>query len=163
MRKILFSLLALGTVLALGTTTARAQASEGTGIGVGAQSTTTGLSGPSVVYQAPQFHIEGLLGVNSIDDNTDFALAGRFYYEIHNGELSDFSIGGGLGVLNLDRPGDDDVDLHLEAGAQIRAFLAPNVALSTSLGLGFVIREGNDDFGILGQLTGSMGVTYFFF
>lgn len=166
MRKTILCTLALFGALALGTAEARAQASSGSGLGVGVEATITGLNGPAIVYQAPQFHIDGVIGVNSLGlgGGDNFLIAGRFFYEIHSGELSDFSLGGGIGIINFDNdPGDDDADLHFEAGAQIRAFLAPNVALSTSLGLGFVVDEGDDDFGILGQLTGAMGVTYFFF
>ncbi len=57
---------------------------------------------------------------------------------------------------------DDDIDVHLEAGAQIRAFITSNVALSASGGFGFIFDEGDDFFGFGGQLMGAMGVTYFF-
>ena len=136
--------------------------SQSSGVGVGVESMLSGPSGPTVVYQAASFHAEGILGLFD-RANTTILLAGRFYYQLHSGELSDFSLGGGLGLLNIDTPGDNETDIHLEAGAKIRVFLAPNVALSSSLGLALVVDEGGDTAIIAGRLQGTMGITYFFF
>lgn len=144
-----------------------ASASAASGIGVGVESMLSGPSGPTVVYQAPTFHAEGIIGVFDRDE-TAVLLAGRFYYQVHAGELSDFSLGGGLGLLNIDRDAgmgdrDSETDVHIEAGAKIRVFLAPNVALSSSLGLALVLDDANDTAIIAGRLQGTMGITYFFF
>jgi hypothetical protein len=139
-------------------------ASSATGIGVGVESLLSGPTGPTIVYQTPAFHIDGLLGFEHTQgDTTAILLAGRFYYQVHAGELSDFSIGGGVGMLNIDADAGNNTDLHLEAGAKIRVFLAPNVALSSSLGLAMVFSDGADFTGVVGDLQGTMGITYFFF
>ena len=58
-------------------------------------------------------------------------------------------------------PLDDQTDIHIDGGAQVRTFVVPNVALAASLGLAIV--SGDADFvGITGQLFGSIGATYFF-
>jgi hypothetical protein len=139
--------------------------SQASGIGVGVESLLSGPSGPTVVYQAENWHAEGILGVFD-RANTTVLLAGRYYYQIHSGDLSDFSVGGGLGVLNTDTPGmggGDETDIHVELGAKIRVFMAPNVALSSSLGLAIIADDANDTAIIAGRLQGTMGITYFFF
>lgn len=171
----------LGLVLVLGSTSASAQeaagsyeasssssaSSEGQGLGVGVEATLTGLSGAALVYDAGAFRIDGVLGIAS-RGNTDFFLAGRFWYVLHSGDRSDISIGGGLGLESNDGGGgggggnNDDIDFHVEAGAQIRAFITSNVALSAAGGFGVIIDEGDDFLGFGGQLLGTMGVTYFF-
>lgn len=166
---LLAGLLLVAGLLASSATSAQAQEdmsmaspSQASGIGVGVESMLSGPSGPTLVYQTPTFHVEGILGVFD-RPNTSILLAGRFYYQVHSGELSDFSVGGGLGLLNTDAPGDNDTDIHLEAGAKIRVFLAPNVALSSSLGMAVVADDANDTAIIAGRLQGTMGITYFFF
>jgi hypothetical protein len=166
----LAGLLLVAGLLASSATSAHAQEedmtmaspSQSSGIGVGVESMLSGPSGPTVVYQTPSFHVEGILGVFD-RANTTFLLAGRFYYQVHSGELSDFSLGGGLGLVNTDAPGDNETDIHLEAGAKIRVFLAPNVSLSSSLGMAVVADDANDTAIIAGRLQGTMGITYFFY
>lgn len=136
--------------------------SAASGIGVGVESMLSGPSGPTIVYQAPSFHVEGILGVFD-RETTTVLLAGRFYYQLHAGALSDFSLGGGLGLLNIERETGNDTDTHLEAGAKIRVFMAPNVALSSSLGLAVVLDQGSGSAILAGRLQGTMGITYFFF
>lgn len=171
---------AIGLVLVLGTANANAQeasgsfqatgprpapasSSSGHGFGIGAESTLTGVTGAALVYDAGNWRIDGLLAFSS-QGGTDLALAGRFWYVLHTGESSDLSIGGGLGLVDGDGGpmNDNDLDVHIEAGAQIRAFITSNVALSAAGGFGFVIDDGDDFLGFGGQLIGSMGVTYFF-
>ncbi len=144
-----------------------ASPSQVSGIGVGVESMLSGPSGPAVVYQAPNFHAEGILGVYDRTNNSTILLAGRFYYQVHSGDLSDFSLGGGLGLVNFDDPGmggdNNETDIHIELGAKIRVFLAPNVALGSSLGFAMVLDEAGDTAIIAGRLQGTMGITYFFF
>ena len=69
-------------------------------------------------------------------------------------------------VQSVDLGPTTDTDLHVEAGAQLRAFLASNVALSAALGLGIENGDDNADPDIeflSGQLVGNLGITYFFF
>jgi hypothetical protein len=145
---------------------ASAQGSDATGLGIGAQSTLTGLSGPTVTYQTPQFHVEGILGFFDNDAVTEYDIAGRFFWEVHSTAASDLSIGGGLGIQSVDLGPETDNDIHIEVGARIRAFVAENVALGATLGLGLESGEDNEDDDVVflnGQLVGAIGVTYFFF
>src|SRR6187551_4075329 len=82
---------------------ARAQEATATAsaFGLGAQTTISGLGGPTLVYQTPRFHIEGLLDFHD-DGSTAFAVAGRFWWVLHGTANSDFSLGGGLGFQNVD-------------------------------------------------------------
>jgi hypothetical protein len=51
----------------------------------------------------------------------------------------------------------------MDIGAQIRAFVVSNVALLGSLGLGLYIPDtGNTVVGISGNLTGTLGLAYYF-
>ncbi len=139
---------------------------QASGLGVGVESLLSGPSGPTIVYQTPMWHAEGILGVFDRANSSSLLVAGRFYYQVHAGDLSDFSVGGGIGLLNYDTGGmngGNESDLHVEAGAKIRVFLAPNVALSTTLGFAMVLDEANDTALIAGRLQGAMGITYFFF
>ena len=154
---------------------ARAQGSEGSGIGVGVQAMVSsgvdlgagglgGLAGPAVVYQAPNFHVDGILSFAS-NGATSIGVGGRFFYELHSTQASDLSVGGGLGFVNLDPdgPGDGTTLIHFEIGGKIRAFLAPSVAISASAGFGFVSTDEDDPLFLTGQLLGTVGITYFFF
>lgn len=157
-------------VLGLGAGTAFAGGSEGS-LGIGAESQlnpvlgTFGLSGVSASYDMGQFHVGGFLGFTDDDgaDNTNIGLGGRFYYHLHSTAMSDFSIGGSVGVGFLGAPGDaDQTIVFIEPGFQIRAFVASNVALSFSGGLVLGAADA-DGLAILGDLTGGAGVHYYFF
>lgn len=164
------ALIAAATSLVAFTATAAAQDDGGgerpTALGVGVNGfLIDGLgTGPQVVFQTPMFHIEGIL--TFIDDgDTDVGLGGRFWYALSQTGRSDFSVGGGLALLidgNADGMGNDDTDVELDFGAQLRAFIVPNVALSATLGFGIVIQDGDDFIGLVGDLVGDVGITYFF-
>ena len=153
---------------------AAAQGSDGTGFGFGVQAmltdfgvATTGqfLAGPSLAYQARRAHVE-LIGHYESNGQTVFGLAGRAFYELHSTRSADFSVGGGVGFVNLEIEGIDasTTDIHIELGGQVRAFVAPNFALGASVGLGVIALEDLPDLvGLTGQLVGSAGATYFFF
>lgn len=173
MNKIALTSLVAIALLALSTRTAAAQEDEDrpTAVGVG----VTGLlvsgpgfanqfAGPTVVFQTPLFHIEGLLTFTDTDaTGTDVGIAGRFWYHLSQTARSDFSVGGGLGLLVDDVPmGNDQTDIELDLGAQIRAFIVPNVALSATLGFGVLNTDGDDFIGLIGDVTGAMGIVYFF-
>jgi hypothetical protein len=91
---------------------------------------------------------------------------------VHAASFADFSLGGGVGITYWESglPNDDGhTDVSLEVGAQIRAFLVPNVALLADLGLGAYFGD-NDDILIGAQsvggnndfVTGTLGIVYFF-
>jgi hypothetical protein len=174
---------ALVVVTALTAAPGAAHAAQGAerGIGVGVAQTLAGISGATFVYDASSFHIVGLLGFQSIDrdpadDVTAFALGGEFLFHVSTTAQSDFSLGGGLTFVNVDNDPDDNSNIDLEALAQIRAFIVPNVALSASLGLvivsandvaiigdGSIVRDGGGTtIGFGGQVVGNFGLTYFF-
>ena len=173
------------------TTTASATISpapsgHGHGVGLGAVTMLNGTSGALVTWGSAGggFHIDGLAGLHHYNPNgtntTSFSLGGRFWYHLHAATFADFSLGGGVGITrwetNPGNPGNDArVDVALEVGGQIRAFIVPNVALIADLGLGATF-GANDDIMIGGQaitasgspaggnnfVAGTLGIAYFF-
>ena len=149
------------------------------GLGVGAEAFVSGLAGPEVVYDAGSWHLEGLIafdrrpannGPNPPDRSIfDFGVAG--WYHLHVGANSDFSLGGGFGLLTVSQGGNTATGFEFEPGAEIRVFVTPNVAVSGRLG--FVLAFGdqtgnalNQQLALNGQTTGGpiagLGLTYFF-
>lgn len=143
---------------------AEAQETRGGNLGVGVHTMLLPDSfGPAVIYDAGAFHIEGLFAFADDDETTRFDLGGRFWYHIHSAASADFSLGGGLGVVSIDPAGDGEgtTDIEIDAGAQIRAFLVPNVAVSASLGLAILTGDG-DFIAITGNPVGDAGIAYYF-
>jgi hypothetical protein len=174
------------TVLALAgaATAARAQQLEevgetrasGSRIGLGVEAVLAspfpggGLGGGptgalALSYDMSKFRIDGLLYLLFVEDvGTTFALGGRFFYVVDSGRVADFSVGGGLslGILAPDNS-DSTVGVGLEGAAQLRVFLASNVALSGTVGLGVAFgHSGSFLFTLGGQLTGALGIVYYF-
>lgn len=162
-------------VLGLGAGTAFAGGSEGS-VGFGAEYQLSGLGGLSGNYDMGQFHVGGFFGFadGPGDDNTNIFLGGRFYYHLHSTAMSDFSVGGSVGVGFLGGPADTDRTIvYIEPGIQTRAFVASNVALSFSAGMALGVADADgvgiaggvpstvitDDFAIIG----GVGVHYYFF
>jgi hypothetical protein len=140
-------------------------------IGVGGEYQLNGIGGASFNYDGGKFHVGAFLGLNDPDgaDNTDFTIGARFYYHVASTAMSDFSVGGSVGLLSDGIPptggigdGTRNTNLYLEPGFQIRAFIASNVALSFTGGL--VIRA-LDDSGVQfgAQANGIAGIHYYFF
>lgn len=169
--------------LAAGGGTAIAGGQSGS-IGVGVESQINGESGGvSVNYDAGHFHLGGFFGYADAPgpNNSDFSLGGRFYYHIHSTAMSDFGLGVGIGLASIDGFMDNQgrdvrhLDVFIEPSAQIRLFLASNVALSFTLG--FVVATADADgvaFGgqglgvtnagfTAGAPTALAGVHYYFF
>jgi hypothetical protein len=148
---------------------AHAGGQEGS-VGVGAEVQLSGISGVSVNYDAGAFHVGGLLGYG--DDlfmQADyFQVGARFYYHVHSTAMSDFGIGGNLGIASVrDQPDPDNRSsyVYLEPGIQIRLFLAANVALAFTGGVALGLNDA-DGVSISGQGTGfnfGGGVHYYFF
>jgi len=156
----------LAVVLALAaSTTAWAGGQEGA-IGVGAETQINGTGGISVNYDAGKFHVGGFLGFNDPPgpDNTEFAIGARFYYHVHKTAMSDFSVGGNLGIDSVPQMMGNNRNtlLFLEPSIQIRAFVTSNVALSFTAGIviGAVDAGG---LAVDGQVTAAAGVHYYFF
>ena len=154
-------------MLAIGAGSASAGGSAST-LGVGAEATLSGLGGMSLSYDGGSFHAGGFLSFSDQpgDNNTDIGLGGRYFWHLHSTPLSDFSIGGNLGIL-IDNE-DDGADgtsntlMFLEPALQIRAFIANNVALSATAGIAIGLADAD---GVLldGQVTGAAGLHYYFF
>jgi hypothetical protein len=139
---------------------------------VGAFAFLSGLTGAAVSWDQSKFHLEGLLGFNSIDgagamgdDLTLYRFGVRGWYHLHQGSNSDFSLGGGIGVARSSTPGSPTATIF-EPGAMARVFLTPNVALYGIAGLSMVFGDSNQGnnvgFGLGGQMTGGFGFTYYF-
>ena len=165
-----------------------APSGHGRGIGVGAVTMLNGTSGALVTWGSPGggLHVDGIFGLHHYRDGnanytTSFAVGGRFWYHVHAASFADFSLGGGLGIIHwTNNPGtpasDSRLDLSLEVGGQMRAFIVPNVALVADLGFGATF--GNDDNIMIGGqaitgsgepegpannfVVGTLGIAYFF-
>jgi hypothetical protein len=77
--------------------------------------------------------------------------------------MSDFSVGGSLGVRSEGQGPDNDssTEVFIEPGFQIRAFLASNVALSFTGGFSIGAADASE-LVLDGQLSGLAGVHYYF-
>lgn len=176
MKNTLVLVSSLGLV-ALGAGTAFAGGSEGS-LGVGAEGQLSGLGGISASYDMGQFHVGGFLGFDDDGgtDDTDIAIGGRFYYHLHSTAMSDFGIGGSVGI-GFFGDGNNNTDnatvVYIEPGLQIRAFIASNVALSFTAGVSLAtsdadgLRIGGQGIGVVDETlltpSGSAGVHYYFF
>ena len=154
----------LGALL-LGLGAAQAGGSKGS-IGVGGEAQINGrLGGLSMNYDMGEFHVGGFFGFQDEagDDNTDIFLGGRFYYHLHSTAMSDFSVGGSVGVGFFGAPGDaDTTEVYIEPGVQTRAFIASNVALSFTAGMTLGVADA-EGVAITGQINALAGVHYYFF
>lgn len=167
----------LATMIVLGAAGAAHAGGQAGSIGVGAEYQMNGTGGVSVVYDAGLFHVGGMLGFNDPDggNNTQFQLAGEFYYHVHHSAFADFGLGGSLGMSSDPVPmsNNRNTDVYLEPGFQIRAFLSSNVALSATAGMviGVVDAGGvaitGQSFGNIGGehvgAAGAIGIHYYFF
>lgn len=122
------------------------------------------IGGPSINYDTGKFHAGGFFALydGGGTNDTTFGIGGRFYYHLHATAMSDFSIGGTLGMLSIDTGPDRATLMSVEPGAQIRMFVAANVALSFSVGLAIGAFDA-DGFALTGQANASAGVHYYFF
>lgn len=160
---------------------AHAGGQEGS-VGVGAEYQLSGLGGASVNYDAGAFHAGGFFAFydQSGRNNTVFTLGGRFYYHVHSTAMSDFGVGGGIGLASIPdmltgaTGNGSQTFVFVEPGFQIRVFVASNVALSVSGGL-MIGTADADAVAVTGQsfsgggalkgvgFTGGAGIHYYFF
>ena len=159
-----------------------ASSSRGQGLGVGAITMLNGASGVLGTWGTGGFHVDGFLGLhhykpggNNTSSTTDVAFGARGWYHLHAASFADFSLGGGIGFTRwVQNPGaaneDSHLDVSVEVGGQIRAFIVPNVALMGDMGFGMTFGR-NDDIlfgaqswggGGRGFVQGSLGIAYFF-
>jgi hypothetical protein len=132
-------------------------------IGVGAEFELSDLGGVSVNYDAGKFHVGGFLGFDDPagTDNDLIDIGGRFFYHVASTAMSDFSLGGGLGIESANSAGGRNTSLFLEPSFQIRAFIASNVALSFTGGISIGAIDA-DHVRIKGDFNGNAGVHYYF-
>ncbi|HEY4176237.1 MAG TPA: hypothetical protein VGM90_05380 [Kofleriaceae bacterium] len=170
------TLLAAALVVAASAGSAFAGGSPGS-IGVGAEYLLSGgllpsqggaiAGGPSLNYDAGQFHVGGFLAIadGGGSNDTDIGIGGRFFYHVASSAMADFSVGGSLGYLSFDTHvpmgGSRTNFVFIEPGAQIRAFIVPNVALSATIGL--TIGAGDAQGLALTGQTVTGGIHYYFF
>jgi hypothetical protein len=156
---------------------------SGAGLGVGGAAFVSGLAGAQVDYDTAIWDIEGLLAFASVQQNggnnaprttfVDFGVAG--WYHLNIGANSDFSIGGGVGIIttSTSQGGGSTNAFVFEPGIRVRAFVTPNVAVHGRVGLPFVFGDssatpfngavpGNTSIALANQLTGGFGFTYYF-
>jgi hypothetical protein len=170
MRNLLVSSAILGAGLLVHASDAHAGGSPGS-LGVGAEFTLLGMGGASINFDQGDFHVGGFLGIYDDDagpNDIDIVEVGaRFFYHLHSTAMSDFSIGGQIGFRQMSiEDADDDTDFTIDLGAQIRAFVASNVAISATIGIGVFSDndDGGNDFVVLtGDLVGIAGIHYYFF
>jgi len=154
--------------------------SGGAGIGVGASAFVSGLTGAQIVYDAARFHIEGLVAFTTSHNGnqnanaprvTEFDFGVSAWYHLHLGANSDFSLGGGFGLLTENGGGLSNVTEIVEPGAQIRAFVTPNVAIHALIALPLVFGDTTmaanqvrvfSNVSFTGQILAGFGFTYFF-
>ncbi len=161
------------------TVAAGASSQHGRGPGVGAVTMLNGMDGAMFTWGSGGWHMDALFGLRHYRPNagnsytTAFSLGGRFWYHVHAAQFADFSLGGGLGLVryetNPGNPGNDDrLDLLLQVGGQMRAFIVPNVALLADVGIGAYfgpddnILIGGNSIGGGGFVQGTLGIAYFF-
>jgi hypothetical protein len=151
------------------------------GPGVGIEQSLGGITGAGFSYDAARFHIDALLGYGHYNEEGDndlslLGVAGRFFFEVHEMPGADFSLGGGLGIVMTEIGDASDTAIEIEGVAQIRVWIVPNVAFSGSLGFAFLtaddgqivggavggVRAAESIYGIGGQLTGALGLFYYF-
>ena len=155
------------------TTASSGSSGGGNGIGVGVAEILSGTPFPAglFVYDQAMWHLEGLFGfargstANGTGPRvTDFIFGAGGWYHLHRGASSDFSLGGVIAVDTTSGATPNTTITSFEPGAQIRAFVTPNIALAARGG--FAFRFGDTGAGttisLTGQLTGAFGLTYFF-
>jgi len=128
--------------------------------GVGA-----GVGGVSINYDAGIFHAGGMIGYSRVGEGdaakTDFNIGARFYYHVHSTGMSDFGVGGEIGIDEVPVANGHDSVLFINPGFQIRAFITPNVALSFTGGLVVATADGHG-IALTGGVNGLAGVHYYF-
>lgn len=134
-------------------------------VGVGAEFQLSNVGGISVNYDTGKFHVGGFLGLADPagQENTRIDLGGRFFYHVASSAMSDFSVGGSVGISSNDAGPNVDrtTSLFIEPAFQIRAFITSNVALSFTGGFSIGAADSSD-LVITGDTNGQAGVHYYF-
>lgn len=134
--------LVIAAILASSSVAAAGGQSGTLGVGV-ERMINSDAGGLSLNYDAGKFHVGGFFAFHDEngDNNHRWALGGRFFYHAHQTAMADLGLGLGVGFANVPGPNlmmdpdDRDTYMYIEPSAQIRLFLASNVALSFTAGL----------------------------
>lgn len=171
----------LAVALIAATATVANAGGQAGSLGVGAEYQLSGLGGASLNYDGGKFHAGGFLGYYDPQgaNNTVVVVGGRFFYHVHSTAMSDFSLGGGIGIADEPAGGmpnpTRNTDVYLEPSFQIRVFLASNVALSFTGGVVIGLTDPNKVVELTGQGIGGAppfdtvgfsagaGIHYYFF
>jgi len=142
---------------------ARAGGNPGS-VGLGAEFQLSGIGGLSANYDTGKFHVGGFVGLRDPDGphNTIFDIGGRFFFHVASTAMTDFGVGGSLGIRNQQNAdGTSSTLVFLEPSFQIRVFVAANVALSFTGGI--EVGAGDiSEVNITGNTVGEAGVHYYF-
>jgi hypothetical protein len=131
---------------------------------------TIGATALLIGYDAVFMQIEGDLGVGfggdaltNTDTNNTYTFGARILVPVHRGVRADYSVGIGGGASVIDPPQGSTFTIgNALAGARLRAFLGPNVALVGSLGIAVLIRGAHSQVVVGARPLGSAGFEYFF-
>jgi hypothetical protein len=141
-----------------------------TGLGLGAAAYLSGPVGPEVTYDFGVFHLAGLLAFQRADtgpmgaSETQLQFGVSGWYHLHMGAMSDFSLGGGIAYAH-DSSGNGSSAIALEPGVLVRAFVTPNVAIHSRLGVVLAFDNAtpiNEHLELAGEVLFAFGFTYFF-
>ena len=121
----------------------------------------------AVDFDAGAFHVGGGLGIENPEgpNNTEVDVSGHFFFHVASSAMADFGVGGDVLFQSLGNgPGNNgtQTNVFLEPGAQIRAFIASNVALSLTLGMSIGVGDSSN-FYFGSRPEGEAGLRYYFF
>jgi hypothetical protein len=174
----------IASMLVVGLAGAAEAGGQAGSLGLGAEFQLNGAGGVSLNSDNGDFHVGGFVGFSDTgrdNDDTVFTVGGRFFYHVHSTAMSDFGIGGNVGVVSLPEPAMSndgrELELYIEPAFQIRVFVASNVALSGTGGVVIGVVDA-EDVAITGSavgggratlsaagvsLGGGVGLHYYFF
>jgi len=173
----LFVLLGLGATAAAETPPpppAATTTANGGAFGVGASAFLSGLGGVQFDYDQYMWDIEGIItfgdragNAPNASSRTQLGAGVRGWYHLNHGVNSDFSLGGGIGILHDTGNGPSVTATVIEPAARARVFITPNVAAHAVVGVSIVVGDNNIDQTQTGvalgaQFLGGFGFTYFF-
>jgi hypothetical protein len=101
--------------------------------------------------------------VTNTDSSNTYTFGLRASVPVHRGVRADYSIGVGAGATVIDPPqGSTFTVWNALAGARLRSFLGPNVALVGSLGVAASFRGEHSQFVVGARPLGGAGFVYYF-
>lgn len=165
----LLGLIAAATATSTATPSAPEEApSARFGVGMSTGLTLTAGATPigalSLTYDARTYRVEAITSLTVVQDERTQVIAGlRGLYPLHGSETADISIGAtAAAFLVLAERAPDNKNALLELNLQIRAFLTEQVALTGLAGVGLILGDGPTAALVGGQLSGALGLTYYF-